>query len=171
MTKYIVAATSLVALLAVVPALAQSGAGMAGNSQIGSLTCQDISGVSEANQAALIYYAAGYRDGLADASNATSDTSGGADTSSASNSSSSSASSAETGSDAGLTNGPLGGLALSASDIIAACSSSPTMLLSDVIASNGGAMGMGSTSSPESSTSSSSDEASGDDSSSSSSAM
>jgi hypothetical protein len=170
MTRYIVAATSFVALLAVVPALAQSGAGMAGNSQIGTLTCQDISGLSEANQAALIYYAAGYRDGLADASNAGGDTGNTSDASSASDATSSSASSTDTGSGNGSTSGPLGGLALSATDVISACSSSPTMLLSDVIASNGGAMGTGSTSSQEPS-SSSSGEASGGDSSSSSSAM
>jgi len=146
-------------LLAAGPAMPQS----AQNGQplpIATVTCADIANVPKAYQAALIYYAAGYRDGVdyarsteTTAVNAASQLpveispsspSSEASASSAESSAQSSASSAASSSSAasGGSGTPIvGGLVLQVQDVIAACTGAPQAFLTDIIADHGGARG------------------------------
>jgi hypothetical protein len=162
MVKFVVTAGSVLAMLAAGTALGQSTTAT-GNSQIGSLTCGDIAALPIANQAALIYYAAGYRDGLVDgagggamgsgsstdASGSTTSMSSANDTSGVSSSAADSGmSSAESGSGSttqsgasGSDNGLVGGLGLDAQLVVTACATSADALLTDVIGTSGGTSG------------------------------
>jgi hypothetical protein len=159
----------LLAASALSPVSAQSaGSGemSEGNaaSSIGTLTCADIAGLSETDASAIIYYAAGYQDGLRDSDMEAED--GSADSSAAANASADAASPGAASQDAaanapanaegdnaavgGVSATPdipgsggkmVGGLGLQANTIIGACSSSPDALISDTIADNGGSAG------------------------------
>lgn len=141
----------LLAASAASPAMAQA-TNTTGPGSIANVTCGDIASLPVAYQAALIYYAAGYQDGLTASTSGT----GGASTSSSGDAAASASASAELGSSAasgemgssaassestGGSGAMIGGLGLQAQDIVSACASSPTSLLTEVISSNGGSAG------------------------------
>lgn len=179
MVKFVVMAGSALAMLSAGTAFGQSTTAT-GNSQIGSLTCGDIASLPLANQAALIYYAAGYRDGLVDGGGTGPSGNGDAvrNTSEASGTPSSSAmdmsgmsssaadsgmSSAEGGSDTSSQSGAsdsgapdsglVGGLGLDAQLVVTACTTSADALLTDVIGTSGGTSGAATNASGSSSSS------------------
>ncbi|HVY51039.1 MAG TPA: hypothetical protein VHA07_05700 [Devosia sp.] len=149
MRKSLLAASSalvLTAALGALPAMAQTASGGAGS--IATVTCGDIASLPVAYQAALIYYAAGYGDGLAAAANgglATGAASAPADAGAAANdASSASGSEASSSAGGGASGGAMiGGLGLQAQAIITACQADASALLTDVIAKNGGSAGTG----------------------------
>lgn len=146
-------ASSALIVLAGAPALAQSGDDAL---PIASLTCADIAKVPATYQAALIYYAAGYRDGLdyarasltvptqasklpveiaPPAASASS-----SEVPPAASASGSAASSAEaSGSGKGDV---VAGLTLQSADIVTACAAAPHAFLTDIISDHGGARGL-----------------------------
>src|SRR5690349_14237142 len=149
-------AASAALLLTTGPAMPQSVAPPA----IANLRCSDIAKADPAYQAALVYYAAGYRDGvdytmalnstaanqassaisamattpIASTPASSSDLASMAETSNAGSSTASSAQSSNSTS-------TLGGLTLQAQDVIAACKSAPDALVTDIIANRGGGTG------------------------------
>jgi hypothetical protein len=143
-------------LLAATPgALAQAGGGAPA---IATVTCGDISDVPPDYQAALVYYAAGYREGvnfgLAAADRAASTASSEPAGPVAAAPSSSEAPGSSPGSSAGLSSSAsaaktseagapkiVGGLTLQAQEIIDACGAAPDVLLTDIISNHGGATG------------------------------
>jgi hypothetical protein len=135
--------------LAIGPALPQSEQQL----PIATVTCGDIAGVPAAYQAALIFYAAGYRDGL-DYARAVATTAAAAPSTLPANptiSSEAAVASAPEASSADKANSPaettaggtkiVGGLVLQVQDVVAACASAPRAFLSDIIANHGGARG------------------------------
>jgi hypothetical protein len=146
-------ASSLLVLLAGGPALAQGGEDAL---PIASLTCADIAKVPADYQAALIYYAAGYRDGLdyarasltvptqasklpveiaPPAASASS-----SEVPPAASASGSAASSAEGDGNGG--GEVVAGLTLQSADIVTACAAAPHAFLTDIISDHGGARGL-----------------------------
>jgi hypothetical protein len=118
---------------------------------IATVTCGDLAKADPAYQAALVYYAAGYRDGVNYARAATSEAAL-ADASSSSipvvtpsappsdaSSATSSSASAEGG---GTNSATIGGLTLQAQEVITACAASPDVLLTEIISNHGGARGV-----------------------------
>jgi hypothetical protein len=115
-----------------------------------TVTCGDLAKADPAYQAALVYYAAGYRDGVNYARAATSDAALDASSSSipvvtpsappsdASSATSSSASAEGTGTNSAT----IGGLTLQAQEVITACAASPDVLLTEIISNHGGARGV-----------------------------
>ena len=156
-----IAASAALLLLAVGPAIPQSVQAPA----ISTLRCSDIASADAAYQAALVYYAAGYRDGAdyamalnsttanqassalsAMASNqvASAPASGSATAtgSGAGSITASSAAAASTNASSSAAAAPiLGGLTLQAQDVITACKSSPNALVTDIVANRGGGTG------------------------------
>ena len=153
--------------LAVSPAFAQ----LAQPLPIATVTCRDIAKVQLAYQAAVIYYAAGYRDGLdyglsvqgvqtARSSSALPSTDLGSAAPSAPSTqaqasaaiaspSAPAASSApppgatvDTNNGGSNATGVVAGLTLQPQDIITACKAAPDVLLTDIIVNHGGATGM-----------------------------
>ena len=118
---------------------------------IASVTCDQIAKVPAAYQAALIYYAAGYRDGLdyaraeltvpppASSSIPTEITPSAASTESSSASEQSSPSGEPTANADGQV---IAGLTLQTEDIVTACAAAPHAFLTDIIADHGGARGV-----------------------------
>lgn len=151
MIKPALAAGSAVALLLIVVSAA---AQMSAQLPIASVTCADLSSASAPYQAALVYYAAGYRDGV-DYAMTLANTAGVQPPASA-------LASAQTSAIAPLSSGPsavatassasapapqgsaavVGGLTLQAADVIKACAQSPNALLTDIIANRGGGRGL-----------------------------
>ena len=116
---------------------------------IASVTCGQIAQVPAAYQAALIYYAAGYRDGLDYARaelttpTATSSSIPTEITPSAPSAESASASEQPSFSAAADSGGKvIAGLTLQTGDIVTACAAAPHAFLTDIIADHGGARGV-----------------------------
>ena len=138
-------ASSMLVLLPGGPALAQGGEDAL---PIASLTCADIAKVPADYQAALIYYAAGYRDGLDYArASLTVPTQArklpleiAPPAASASSSEVPPAASAS-GSAAGKGD-VVAGLTLQSADIVTACAAAPHAFLTDIISDHGGARGL-----------------------------
>ena len=131
--------------LAVSPAFAQ----LAQPLPIATVTCRDIAKVQPAYQAAVIYYAAGYRDGLdyglsvqgvqtARSSSALPST----DLGSAAPSAPAPGATVDTNNGGSNATGVVAGLTLQPQDIITACKAAPDVLLTDIIVNHGGATGM-----------------------------
>jgi hypothetical protein len=146
-----IATSAALLLFSVGPAMPQSVEAPA----IAQLRCSDIVNVDPAYQAALVYYAAGYRDG-SDYAMALSNTAGTQASSALSAMasdnvasvpapSSASSSSASTPAGAASTSASatpiLGGLTLQAQVVIDGCKQSPNALLTDIIANRGGGTG------------------------------
>jgi len=136
---------------AATPAMAQSG--LPQPLPIATVTCSEIADVSPAYQAALIYYAAGYRQGVdyglavGGTVAASSAQPSGAAVASAPSSSAGSTSSASSNPAAPApgSGDVVAGLTLQAQDIVTACRASPAALLTDIIVNHGGATGSGGT--------------------------
>jgi hypothetical protein len=132
--------------LAVSPAFAQ----LAQPLPIATVTCRDIAKVQPAYQAAVIYYAAGYRDGLDYGLSVQGVQTAQAQASAAIASPSAPAASSapppgatvDTNNGGSNATGVVAGLTLQPQDIITACKAAPDVLLTDIIANHGGATGM-----------------------------
>jgi hypothetical protein len=147
-------ASSLLVLLPGGPAVAQGGEDAL---PIASLTCADIAKVPADYQAALIYYAAGYRDGLdyARASltvptqasklplEITAPAASSASSSEVPPASSANAAAASSAEGDGNSGGEVvAGLTLQSADIVTACAAAPHAFLTDIISDHGGARGL-----------------------------
>ena len=138
------ASAAVILLAGMTPALPQESL-----LPIAQVTCGDIAKADPAYQAALVYYAAGYRDGVNYARAASSEaalagassTSIPIETPSAPPSESSSSASAAQA-DSGAKSGIVGGLTLQAQEVISACADSPDVLLTEIISNHGGARGV-----------------------------
>lgn len=132
--------------LAVSPAFAQ----LAQPLPIATVTCRDIAKVQPAYQAAVIYYAAGYRDGLDYGLSVQGVQTAQAQASAAIASPSAPAASSapppgatvDTNNGGSNATGVVAGLTLQPQDIITACKAAPDVLLTDIIVNHGGATGM-----------------------------
>jgi hypothetical protein len=148
-----IATSAALLLFSVGPAMPQSVEAPA----IAQLRCSDIVNADPAYQAALVYYAAGYRDG-SDYAMALSNTAGTQASSalsamasdnvasvpapsSASSSSASTPAGAARASASASATPILGGLTLQAQVVINGCKQSPNALLTDIIANRGGGTG------------------------------
>lgn len=152
------AAAATLLILAVGPAVPQS----VEQPEISALRCSDLSGADPAYQAALIYYAAGYRDGVDYAMALNSSV--GSQASSAISALATIPSTPASGppplpgpvaSTLGATSAPdsasassaapagrvLGGLTLRAQDVLEGCATAPDALVTDIIANRGGGTG------------------------------
>ena len=132
--------------LAASPAFAQ----LAQPLPIATVTCRDIAKVQPAYQAAVIYYAAGYRDGLDYGLSVQGVQTAQAQASAAIASPSAPAASSapppgatvDTNNGGSNATGVVAGLTLQPQDIITACKAAPDVLLTDIIVNHGGATGM-----------------------------
>ena len=138
-------ASSMLVLLPGGPALAQGGEDAL---PIASLTCADIAKVPATYQAALIYYAAGYRDGLDYArASLTVPTQASklpveiAPPAASASSSEVPPAASASGSAAGKGD-VVAGLTLQSADIVTACAAAPHAFLTDIISDHGGARGL-----------------------------
>jgi len=143
--RTLISGTSAAALLllSAAPALSQETL-----LPIANVTCGDLAKADPAYQAALVYYAAGYRDGVNYARAAGSEAAlAGAssipiETPSAPPSEASSSASAPAGTASDSNPAIIGGLTLQAQEVITACAASPDVLLTEIVSNHGGARGV-----------------------------